>query len=85
MHFLSALFDPSFLAELLSNEAKASLTEKIIVVMIVWWVMGRKVSEHFKSLEGKLDLLIISIAETKAALSQRMDSIEERVEKVEKQ
>lgn len=84
MHFLSALLDPSFLAELLSKEAKASLTEKIIIVMVVWWVMGRKVSEHFRKLEEKLDLLVTSVTEVKGAFTQRMDDFEDRLDKVEK-
>lgn len=83
MELLFSIFDKSFFAELLSSQAKVSLTEKIIIVAMVWWVMGRKVSQHFKALEDKLDLLVISLAEAKASLSSRLDSVEERLDGVE--
>jgi hypothetical protein len=40
-----------FISGFLSQAAQTSLGEKIIVVMVVWFFMGRKVAEHFKGLE----------------------------------
>lgn len=83
MSVFLALVDPSFLADLLSEQAKADLTQKIIVVIIVWLMMGRQVNRHFKSLEAKLDQLVLSLTEVKTALSTRIDNVEERLERIE--
>ncbi len=70
----SIFADLEFLRTLLSDAGKASLTEKLFIVWLVWMLMGRKVSVHFKSLErGMADgfqKLAESIGEVKQALTQ---------------
>ena len=95
MDFLFSIFDKSFFAELLSAQAKASLTEKIIIITVVWWVMGRKVRDHFSALQASVSALQIeirdglhkiseSLGEVESSHRKRMDNLEGRIEKVEK-
>lgn len=90
----SNLIDASFLSELLSESGKASLAEKLVVVGVVWLVMGRKVTSHFKSLEHGMNegfaKVTESIGEVRAALTQvesnhgnKLQALTKRVEHLE--
>lgn len=48
-------FGPEFWNSLLSPTAQASLTEKLIIVAVVWATMGRKVSKRFKEMREEAE------------------------------
>jgi hypothetical protein len=50
---LDFLSDSSYWDTLLSAQAKASLTEKLIIVAVIWATIGRRVSNRFKGTEEK--------------------------------
>ena len=84
------LFTPEYWHALLSPQAQASLTEKLIVVAVVWAVMGRKVAKRFKELKeeaqsGMRDGLLIMqshmtvIEKTLAGAVQEIRGVKETV------
>lgn len=48
------LLSNEYLQALLSPAAQASLTEKLVIVAIVWATMGRKVTKRFKGIEDQV-------------------------------
>lgn len=53
MNFLD-LLDPSFLSEMLSNSGKAQLTEKFILLGVIWAMFGRKFAKHLRTIEERM-------------------------------
>jgi preprotein translocase subunit SecG len=73
-----------FLSELFSESGKASLAEKLMIVGVVWFSMGRKVAGHFSSLESGMkdgfERLTNSINEVRQALSAVENNHAKRIE-----
>lgn len=67
------ILDPSFISELFSDSGKASLTEKLLVVGVVWAVMGRKISGHLKGIESRISQLTDSVNR----IDRRVSDLEE--------
>lgn len=72
---LDFLLDSAYWDALLTPEAKASLTEKLIIVAVIWVTMGRKVSNKFQSVETK-------VGEFQKKFYAHLDAIEEKFEKM---
>lgn len=93
---LLSFIDMEMISEMLSPKAKADFAEKMIVVAVVWFVMGRKVQGHFKSLEQTvmnlsdkmskgLNDVALALKEVELAHSKKIMDLEERVDKIEGQ
>jgi hypothetical protein len=73
--------------DLLSEAAKTDITQKLLVFWIVWMIVRRTISSHFKNVEDALQLVAKNLSELKSALtdhSQRLGRLETRVETLEK-
>lgn len=83
------LIDTEMISEMLSPKAKADFAEKMIVVGVVWFVMGRKVSEHFRSIRSEMQDGFAKIAEALKAVESKHETrlvvLEEKVEQLEGQ
>jgi len=83
--------DPSLLQSVLSQAAQSSLAEKLIVVAVVWYMMRKKVSDHFTSITVSLSAIVKSLDELKESVVRleeshagRIGKLEGRVDQLEK-
>lgn len=87
---LDFLLDSAYWDALLSPQAKANLTEKLIIVAVVWMTMGRKVSKrleglekrfmtHLTSIETKFDNMVFQVKDLKETFSIDMKANSEAV------
>lgn len=74
----------------LSDAARSSLGEKLIVVAIVWWIMKRNVARHFENIEGSLSNIALSVNQLKESIidlevkqTERINDLHERVARLE--
>lgn len=68
------IFGYEYLRAMLSPEMQASLTEKMLVVYLIWITMGRKVDTRFKELTNQ----------TQVGISRSMEQFQTHFEKIEK-
>lgn len=66
-------FTPEYFNALLSPQAQASLTEKIIIVGVVWATMGRKVSKRFKEFQSTVDATLSMFRVHLTAIEEKFD------------
>jgi len=78
-----------FIKELLSETAKADLTEKLLIFGVAWWIVSRKVTEHFKKIESSLTAVATSVSKLNESMirvesshSERLKTLEEIVKKI---
>jgi len=76
--------DVTLVKNILGKAAQADLTEKLIVLGVMWHFMSRKVSKHFQGMEQSVEKLSRSITEAAKTLAKRLDSAEARISKLEK-
>lgn len=69
--------DSEYVRTILSTSAQVSLTEKLIVVGIVWATMGRKVSKRFKELKDETQ---VGIRTTADMFENHLKTIERKFE-----
>jgi hypothetical protein len=75
-----SLIDYEMINEMLSPKARADFAEKMIVVAVVWFSMGRKVSNHFSSLERKFDDLQANVKEGLNEIATALRDVETKHE-----
>lgn len=69
MEFLNS----EYISALLSTQAQVSLTEKLIIVAVVWATMGRKVSKRFKELQTQIDSTLVMFKTHLTAIEGKFD------------
>ena len=75
--------DLELVKSFLSKAAQANLTSYLIIVWVVWQVMGKKVSEHFKGLELSVTRIAEEMRELKAVVTADLALQSKRVEQIE--
>src|SRR4051812_12762011 len=78
--------NPDVIGSVLTKAAQADLTEKIVIVAVIWRLMGARVAEHFKSLEDTVKKLEVSVSEGMHQLSEvhkllaiRLGTVEDKI------
>lgn len=83
MDLLALLPDTEAAKNLLSTAAQSSLAEKLFIVGIIWKVMGRRVANHFNSLESSVKLVASEVSELRQAVTADLKMQSTRLESVE--
>ena len=71
MEFLSA--------ELLSDAAKSSLVQNLIVFGIMWRVIKKTVATHFDKIENSLNSISVSLERLRVEHGSRIDRLEKTI------
>lgn len=71
---LDFLMNEEYWKSLLSPQAQANLTEKLIIVAVVWATMGRKVTKHFAQLKSGLDTTLGIFREHLKAIEDKLEN-----------
>lgn len=82
MEFLNFL-TPEYATALISQAAQSDLSEYLIVVAVVWRVMGKKVANHFKSIESAVTNVAAEVKSLKDAVTADLKTQSSRLEAVE--
>jgi len=64
------MFRLELLTDVLGEAAKADISQKITIFMIVWWFVKRTISEHFKKVEDGLAHVAKNVSDLKDALTE---------------
>ena len=97
MDLLLSGMDFEITKNFLGEAAKANLTNNLIIILILWQLMGKKIAKHFSNVEQSVAKIALEMNELKSAVmadltlqSKRMSQIEntvytlkDRVEKLE--